>query len=194
MSKPTILIAGCGAVGSWTALLLANPNLDFILLDDDRVGQENLGTTCYRRDQVGLSKVDALAAILYFQSGSRASVRHMTLTDGHIWDVFTKQAPRADLVIDTFDNVTSRSLTRSYYPQIPVLHAGVSAYQVGSVIWEEAYQLELDPQARRGENQVCTHALGHNIIIKTAAITATIANQFLLTREQHNQIFHLWSV
>lgn len=58
-------IIGCGGVGSWAGLGLALagvPNL--YLVDHDRVEKSNLNRTPYRECDVGIYKVNALAALI----------------------------------------------------------------------------------------------------------------------------------
>ena len=57
----TIIVAGVGMLGSWTALAMARCARKVYIFDHDVVGEENLGTQAYNADQVGDSKVASLA-------------------------------------------------------------------------------------------------------------------------------------
>lgn len=55
-----IMIVGCGAIGSFTAISLAKMGLtDFILFDDDKVEPHNLPNQFFTINDIGKLKVDA---------------------------------------------------------------------------------------------------------------------------------------
>jgi len=61
-----ILIVGCGAVGSFTAISLAKMGLTkFLLYDDDKVEAHNLPNQLFPEDAIGIDK--ALAVATYMQ-------------------------------------------------------------------------------------------------------------------------------
>ena len=76
-----ILLCGCGALGSQIALHLARPELEFVLVDDDRVEEGNIGTSVYGHQHVGMQKVKALAGILWQKCRCRARAHKKTFTD-----------------------------------------------------------------------------------------------------------------
>lgn len=60
-----IVVAGCGAVGSWTVLALAKMGCSNItIIDHDLVGEENIGPQVYGPGDIGNKKVDALSRII----------------------------------------------------------------------------------------------------------------------------------
>ena len=176
-----ICLCGCGAVGSWLALFLSDPEYTFILIDDDRIGDENIDTSAYYVHQTGTMKAITLAEMLYRKNRCIAEPVVQTLrTSARI------RRATADLVLDTFDNVAARTLTCGL--SIPTLHAGVSEARTGEVMWDADYVLPEPSGYERGENPVCTHVLGRRILRTTAAIAASAVEIWLTTGEQHNFI------
>lgn len=65
LSKRRVAIAGCGGLGSNCAVALARVGVGaLVIVDFDRVEESNLNRQYYFMDQVGMRKVDALAANL----------------------------------------------------------------------------------------------------------------------------------
>ena len=175
----SLLFCGVGALGSQIALYLARPDRKFTLVDDDRVGEENLATSAYNRTQVGVYKVNALADLLWKKCRARAEAEHRTLEAPPLALNFT-------LVIDTFDNSQARSLTMGLYP--PTLHVGVSAERTGAITWDEVYRLPDGPP--RGQNVLCTNMLGAPILRLTAVHAANVVETFLATGERRSYILN----
>lgn len=167
-----IVLAGCGALGSQIGMLLAHLPYEFSLLDDERVEEANVrnGTSAYYRHHVGVMKAHALATMMYRKSWAIAVADTRTLEGPY------RRHSHVDLLIDTFDNPRSRSWTCGL--DIPVMHVGVSADRVGSVLWGGHYRPSEDGY-QRGENPVCTHQLGASILRVTSAVAASLAEGFL---------------
>ena len=168
----TLIIAGCGALGSQIALHLAVPDRRFLLIDDDRVEEHNIGTSAYSLHHVGALKASVLAELLWRKCEAQSETNTRTLDRNYGFYA-------AGLIIDTFDNVESRALTRGY----TTLHVGVSEQRTGAVTWDEDYTLPTSQYAR-GDNPICTHHLGRRILRFTAAVAAEAAERFLETGEK----------
>ena len=69
---PTLMIVGCGGVGSWLVQALkytaARQNLRYLLLDGDLVEKRNLERQLFRIEDIGVNKAEALQKTL----GARA--------------------------------------------------------------------------------------------------------------------------
>lgn len=179
-----IVFAGCGALGSFIASHLNVPEtIEYVLIDDDVVEEQNIGTSIYEKVMVGIPKVQALGTLLYRRNRRRCRVSKRTIENyidlrcaagGHYDD---------DLVIDTFDNPVARNTTRGN--SYNVLHCGVSPDFTGSILWDEIYP-ELDISFERGENLVCTNQLGASIIRLTAIKSCDIIETYLATGEKLN--------
>ena len=60
LARATIIIAGLGTLGSWTAHALAHTGAQLVLFDNDGVAEENVGPQSYGPLDINLPKVDAL--------------------------------------------------------------------------------------------------------------------------------------
>lgn len=168
-----IAVCGCGAVGSQVALMIAQPDMAFVLIDDDRIEENNLFTSAYSRQHIGAFKATVLGELLYRKAGCVSEVHTKTLERG----MFTFPC---DLVLDCFDNVEARFLTRSNH----TLHIGVSQERTGAITWDIDYILPLG--LPRGQEQFCTHQVGRRIIRFTAAVAANVIDIWLTP--PHNRI------
>ena len=64
-----VTIIGCGAVGSWTAVQLAHSGLqNLTVIDGDLVEESNLNRSVFLQEDIGISKVKALASALHRMS------------------------------------------------------------------------------------------------------------------------------
>jgi len=160
-------IAGCGALGSWIGLYLARPNLQFLLVDDDRISEGNIATSAFYHHHVGAYKTTVLGEMMWRKGQCETVLLNRTL-------VTPSPLRDCELVIDTFDNVQARALTCGRN----TVHVGVSADRTGSVVWDDVYTL---PPAtfERGTNPICTHELGRPILRFTAAVAAGVIEDYL---------------
>ena len=179
-----ILLCGCGALGSQIALHLARPELEFVLVDDDRVEEGNVGTSVYGQTHIGQFKVCALASILWQKCRCKARDYNITLISSS-W--IRQIVP--DLIIDTFDNTASRYFSHELHRfyGFDVIHAGVSVDRTGEIIWDRDYKITL-VHIPRGENPICTHELGAPILRFTAALCANIVEEWMETGEERSVV------
>jgi len=82
------------------------------------------------------------------------------------------------LVIDTFDNSTSRRLVQEHCRvlQLPCLHVGLYA-DYGEVIWDEHYRV---PQDMTEAGDVCDYPLARNLVILVIAVASEVIIRFVL--------------
>lgn len=169
-----IVIVGAGGLGSRIAEMLARPELELHIIDDDRVEAHNLRQGIFTQQHIGARKAEVVA-FLVARKGGQATWDDHALTDS---PDFTEY----DLVVDALDNHASRALLHPERVNTYVVHVGVQSAHAGAVMWDEfAVPDEITP---RGENPVCTRALGADIIRLTAAVAANIIDRFLATGEQ----------
>lgn len=177
-----IAMAGCGALGSRIAFEIAQPGLEFLLIDDDIIEPHNVetGTTIYSRQHIGVTKVTALGDILYRRACTPAWAEGRALTAARLaW------FDGCDLVIVTFDNAASRRLCCSL--PLPTLQVGVSEVGTGAAMWSQDYTPPAVTHPRGAEpNPVCTAHLGRHLIRFTAAVAAGLIEAFLATGDQRS--------
>lgn len=167
-----IILAGCGAIGSRIAMEMCNLEFEWLLIDDDHVGRENIGTSAFFEQHIGQQKAVALAELMWRKGRVIAKPYPRTLSKA----VSSLCEPsQIDLVIDAFDNPKARRLTIAS----PVtVHLGVDVGEVGSVIWDRHWQYPaLDFE--RGTNPICTNHLGDLIIRSTVAVAVYSIRQYL---------------
>lgn len=92
----TVLIAGAGMVGSWTALALARMVKEVHIWDFDVVSAENIGVQAYHSMQIGRHKTEALEALAVG-----------TPLTGHVGS-FPEEIPSCDIVISCVDSIEGR--------------------------------------------------------------------------------------
>ena len=103
LSRTTVLLGGCGATGSHTALTLARIGIGRIIaVDNDTLEEHNIYNQMYRKNQIGKNKVDALKEIIGEISnteliGVKAMIQHVDL-DGF----------NPDILLGCFDNNGAR--------------------------------------------------------------------------------------
>lgn len=168
----TIVLFGCGAIGSQLAMHLASPDRYFVLIDDDRVEENNLATSAFLRAQVGANKAQALSALLWRKNGCISEAHAITLSANNLG----KYVKPTDLALDCFDNVEARGVTCRH---VPVLHIGVSREGTGSIVWDRDF--EIFTGAPRGQDVFCTHLAGRNIISLTAVVAAQVVEHYINT-------------
>ena len=95
----TITLAGCGALGSWTAEYLARVGADnFRLIDKDRVEAHNLGSQFHYKQQLGATKVKSLGQHLYRFHGARVEPHPVELNTSNALSLLIG----SDIVLCTF--------------------------------------------------------------------------------------------
>lgn len=101
--KQRIILAGCGGIGSWTALQLARMSPESLFIyDDDVVEMANMSGQLYGGEDIGISKVDAIAR----------TIRAYT-TAQNIYALnqrFTLDTEAGDIMICGFDNMKARKV------------------------------------------------------------------------------------
>jgi molybdopterin/thiamine biosynthesis adenylyltransferase len=100
----SVMIVGCGAVGSWTALVMGKMGFrKFTLVDYDMVEDVNVSVQAFGALAIGDSKVKALRDTL---------VRDVELEDGEVVlveDKFTGEvAKKVDVCVASMDNIKGR--------------------------------------------------------------------------------------
>jgi molybdopterin/thiamine biosynthesis adenylyltransferase len=96
----TVLIGGCGGIGSWLSLFLSRAGFTEVIYDDDKVEEHNIGGQLYGIKNVGKTKVDAIAEIIYqFTGDNRVHV---------FCSKMNKTSPTNNYVFAAFDNMKAR--------------------------------------------------------------------------------------
>src|SRR6516162_3402206 len=167
-------ICGAGALGSHLADNLARQGFRQLrVIDRDRVEEHNVGTQLYGESDVGAWKVEVLRQRLFRATGVEIDVLRKELCDRTARSLLQN----GGLVIDTFDNSTSRRLVQEHCRalQLPCLHVGLYS-DYGEVIWDERYRVPNDVPG-----DVCDYPLARNLVLMVVAIASEVLVRFVLT-------------
>lgn len=103
IQKQSILLAGCGGIGSYIAFLLSRMNpASIYLYDDDVVETVNMAGQLYSVSDVGKYKVDAIA--------NKMAQYSLYKSVFAIRERFTSETPPLDIMISGFDNMQARKI------------------------------------------------------------------------------------
>jgi len=182
LADKVVVIAGCGAIGSWTVIMLTHMGvLNLRLIDKDRVEIHNVSTQAFTPRNIGQYKTRAVQEQLYRISKARCEIHPVELTGKNVAVLLTA----SDLVICSFDNKRSKEIvkTECLQKKIPCVFSAMNGEEAYfEVIWAENYKppddpimLEIDP---------CNYPLSTTLVTTTASITTEIATHYLLKGEK----------
>lgn len=118
IKQATVGIAGVGGLGSPIAIALARSGVgQLILADYDVVEPSNLNRQMYFIDQIGMSKVEALAATLARINPGVKLVSHaLRLTRENVATIFAE----VDVMVEAFDDPQAKAmLTETFLSRFP---------------------------------------------------------------------------
>jgi len=174
-----VTLCGAGALGSHLADNLARQGFRHLrVIDRDRVVQHNVSTQLYGESEVGTWKVEVLRQRLFRATGIELDAVRKDLGERNARGLLEG----AGLVIDTFDNSTSRRLVQEQCRvlQLPSLHAGLYA-DYGEVIWDERYRVPNDVAG-----DVCDYPLARNLILLVVAVASEAVVRWVLDGDRNN--------
>ena len=182
-----ILFCGAGALGSTAVTLCRTLPATLSIVDFDRVESKNLLSQAFTRQAVGRNKAEALKLQLRTFYGVDATAYPVRLTADNVATV----AAGADLLVDCFDNGTSRLVVRTFASAagVPSVHAGLAADGTfGLVRWGERF--EPDDADEPGQ-ATCVDGEHLPFIGLVAARLATVVAQFVRTGEKLDSLVTL---
>ena len=172
-----VIICGAGALGANLAENLARAGFGKLkVIDRDRIEERNLSTQPYYRSDVGAFKAKILANNLYRAIGTKVEAETKELTAVNV----TQLLKESGLIVDAFDNSTSRQAVKDYADQtgISCLHAGLAS-DYAEVIWNDVYRVPSDVN-----DDVCDYPLARNLVMLTVAVVCEAIVSFIATGEQ----------
>lgn len=182
-----IVIVGVGALGSHLLLFLrAIPDVQFTIIDDDRVEQKNLLSQFHTRMGVGRNKAQALSQLMHGLYGMKVEAIPHRLVKENAATLLSGAA----LVIDCLDNAASRALVQETVRStgVPCVHGALAADgELGRIVWDAHFTIDAEPDAG-----AATCAGGEHLpfITTVAAQLAWVVQQFFVNNEQLNrQVF-----
>jgi molybdopterin/thiamine biosynthesis adenylyltransferase len=182
LAQVRLVVCGAGAVGSNLVDNLARQGFRRLaVIDFDRVEAHNAGTQTYAAGDAGAFKVDMLQAEVYRATGIEIETFRQRLVSRNVH----KLLGGADLVVDGFDNHTSRALVTEYCraENIPCLHVGLSA-DYAEILWNEEYRVPAD--ADDGDAGPCDYALARNLVQFAVALASEALVRYVLEGRKDN--------
>jgi len=186
LGRVRLVVCGAGAVGSNLVINLVRQGFRFIkVIDDDRVESHNIGAQTYGVNDVGAFKAEVLQADVFRAVGVEIEAERRRLNEKTV----EKLLAGAEIVIDGFDNTTSRLLVTEYCRTnaLPCLHVGLSA-DYAEVFWNEAYRV---PQGDAAGADVCDYPLARNLSQFAVALASEALVRYVLTGHCQNFSFTL---
>lgn len=177
-----LTLCGVGALGSHLADNLARQGFRSLrLIDRDRVEEHNIGTQLYGEADIGARKAEALRNHIFRATGIEVEAVAKELGERNARMLLKG----ADVLLDTFDNSTSRRLVQQYCrgERVRCLHVGLSA-DYAEAIWDENYRV---PDDVAGD--VCDYPLARNLVLLAVAVASETLLRFVLDGTREN-----WSV
>lgn len=178
-----ILVCGIGALGSNLVRELV-PDLKgehlISVLDKDNVEERNItaGTQCYTRDQIGISKVEALQFNIY-----KWYEREIDTIRGEVNADYPVILDNYDLMVDCFDNFASRNRLQALHKlfRINLLHLGFSDNYTFTIEWAEKYKVPTDITTGF---DICTLPGAAAFVSSVAALGSLVAEEFILNKKK----------
>ncbi|MCA9780302.1 MAG: ThiF family adenylyltransferase [Candidatus Eremiobacteraeota bacterium] len=177
-----ITVCGAGALGANLTETLARCGAkNLTVIDRDRIEEVNLSTQPYELDEVGVMKAVSLSRMLYRAVGSEVAAEAKELNAQSV----RKLLKTAELVVDCFDNSTSRGLVTDYCKErnLDCMHVGM-ANGFAEVIWNEHYRVPSERQ-----DDICDYPLARNLVTLAVAVACETILKFLASETRHN-----WSI
>lgn len=174
-----ITICGAGAIGANLAESLARAGCRHLrVIDRDRVEVRNLSTQPYLREDIGAFKATILTHLLYHAVEADIEAIPKELTSQNIKKLLRSSA----LVIDAFDNSTSRRLVTDWCREakIPCLHVGL-ADGYAEVMWNDTYRV---PSA--SQDDICDYPLTRSLVLLAVAVASETIIRYITTGEKSN--------
>jgi len=183
LQDATVILSGCGAVGTYAGTILARAGVSrFRLIDRDVVAVHNLSTQLFLPSDLGKSKVAVLQRILYGISKARAETQKIELTMENAEALLAK----SDAVLCSFDNRAGRLAVKKacLKLQIPCVFAGMNGKDnYFEVIWAENYMVPRDPPET--EIDPCNYPLSAPLVALTSAVASEIILLYLINGEKN---------
>ncbi len=174
-----VTICGAGALGANITENLARSGFGKLrVIDRDRIEERNLSTQPYYRSDVGAYKAKILTNTLYRALGIAVDGRSKELTPANAGQLLEGSA----LVIDTFDNSSSRQAVFDYCnnSQIPCLHVGLAS-EYAEIIWNQIYRVPSPVN-----DDICDYPLARNLVTLAVAVACEVVVTFVATGKQQS--------
>ena len=177
-----VVVVGVGALGSHLILFGRNLNVNWTVIDFDRVEHKNILSQFHTKMSLRQNKATSIARTMQGLFGLKLKAIPHKLTKDNV-NVLLKGA---DLVIDCVDNGATRKLIQDYVRKenIPCLHGALAAEGAfGRVIWDELFVIDY----ANGEGQAtCEDGEHLTFIVEVSKCITDAAKGFILDKKKIN--------
>jgi len=185
-----IVFGGAGALGSTAIWFCRNLDVEFAVVDFDRVESKNTLAQAFTRQAIGKNKAEALKLLLKSYFGKNVDAFGVRLAEDNV-EALCKSA---DLLVDAFDNAASRRLLSAFARSlnIPLVHAAMNADSTFRIIrWDELF--EADEEEREAQ-ATCEGGAHLPFIGVLGATLARVIQDFVTSGTKRNLMIDLRSV
>ncbi|MCP4755819.1 MAG: ThiF family adenylyltransferase [Proteobacteria bacterium] len=194
--KARVLQIGAGALGNFTAYLLA-PMVDHLLIvDDDEIEATNLNRQVFFYDAVGERKSEILARRLQAHYKlSKGRISGKTIRFDETFDI-----KRFDVVFDCVDNIQTRAIMSDLCRKrsIPLVHGGTSHkagqamfYQGTGTTPAERFHFHETPEQKRlrlDRENSCVRQPDASVIMSNMIVAALMVDLYL--KKNPNTVYY----
>jgi len=176
-SGKKIVVLGAGALGSFLVDLLARQGYEqMTVVDRDKVERSNFGTQNYGKSDIGRAKANQCAQNVMKRIGVKVMPVVKDINESNVNPLLSG----ADLIIDLFDNPTSRRVVKNAADRwsIPCVHAGMGAIGYFEVVWNENYNIP-EESGKDGSDAPCDYPLASNLVMLCVGGIAEVVNRFV---------------
>jgi molybdopterin-synthase adenylyltransferase len=179
VSRRRVVVVGAGALGSHVLLFLRNLDVEFVVIDHDRVERRNTRSQMHAHNTIRRTKVESVSRLLAFLFEREVAPRPVRLEATNAETLLAG----ASLVIDCLDDPESRAIVQAHARQTatPLLHGALAAAgeRYGRVVWDEAFEVERPPATAASLATACENGEDLPFIALTAAYLAEAARVYL---------------
>lgn len=175
----SITLCGAGTLGSNLADNLSRQGFaNLRIIDFDRVEEHNINTQLCGEEDIGAFKVDVLSNHLFRSVGIEIDAIRKRLETRNV----SKLLSEADVVIDTFDNTSSRQIVQDHCRSSggQCLHVGMSD-SYAEVVWDHEYRVP-----NEAGDDACDYPLARNIALLAVATATETLIRYLLDGDQES--------
>ena len=175
-SKATVSIIGLGALGSHLLLAARNWDVNFDLIDFDRVESKNVLSQFHTKMGKGKNKATALHTAMRSLFGTATEPIPVEVR----WDNTGAVLTDSQLVIDCTDNIKARRVLQGFCKEydVPLLHGALSRDgSFARVVWTEDFVADKES----GDGATCEDGEHVAFHIQAGAMIAPVAKRFLNT-------------
>ncbi len=199
LAKSSVLVCGCGGVGSFVAEALARSGVgELILVDNDDIAISNLNRQLMTtKENIGRSKVEELKKRLEMISDTKVSTIKTFIDESF-------DMPKCDIVADCIDTLTSKFILnkKAHAIQIPCISSMGSAKRLEpkDIKYTTLDKTKNDPLAKAFRGLVKKEGYKHKIEVvyaDTPSIQKEITQEGKTSKERHplgSAIFMVGSV